>query len=1014
MARSRTTSVVRNLLPWIEEESESADGRSITGQLATPISSPPAAQSAKDGTPTLGGAEPPISEAVGALSGVQQTSPLSELRPGSRRRINDLATELGVRSRLILDSLPSIGVYEKKTHTSGLEADEVRKVTEFLRARQSEQDRNRLANVSATEQSVAALPTQAREGGLLGDEELWARLSPSSRVVLAKADGIRQALERKHLHTEYLIAVLFSSWSSFFARAGVTEDDFSAIIQQEFAVDFPRDYYVPSLSSMPPLHGNVREALLRAAEYADERGAREIGSRHLLYGALSVHKSQTVRALFERGVRKEDIRSADGPDPDRPSAPSEAASQSSAALEDTSFPPMPPLVNSMPQTFPGYTDLPPLTASPTPKVDSDLWCEVDRLGYEAYARTIASLITHKETVAPLTIGIKAPWGAGKTSLMKRVQHLLDGYAELSEASRTGILQELQPSQVTLRDLLRELKASTKPPGPSLVQSKEGKSYQLSPRITVWFNAWKYQTSEQIWAGMAHCIISQVTARMAVKDRELFWLRLHGRRINAEEVRKRAYGAILRKLLPMALLVIAVCAIAFWVAAATPLGVPWRYLIRGASVVWGAYRLTKEWGNKLSEKAADTVRELIREPDYEGKMGYLHLVESDIREVLQLATEASVTKEKPNGDPLVVFVDDLDRCAPNKVAEVVEAINLFLCGDYPNCIFVLAMEPGMVAAALEVANKEVIEKALEMGVADRTAPVGWRFMEKIVQLPISIPPPTLGGRKSYVEALTGVHEWNTKMTEIVNAASAAPPPSPANLAGALDLQMPADSGLAKILGDEVKARALAQEPLKEEEVAKYMGELKGRSLGEVEEKSAKVMAEAPVEMRRAVAEASKRIYAQTFSERDPAMAEFVKEVAELVDGNPRQIKRYVNVFRFYSTLRHSLRVDGTVAEAELPTDKLLAKFLALSIQWPHAVDCLRVKNCVGADGGAVSRLEFLEMKSAEINGDAAGDEAWNKIVGTDGMKLGAWAEARAFRAFLAKGESLGKSGGHGLW
>jgi len=31
-----------------------------------------------------------------------------------------------------------------------------------------------------------------------------------------------------------------------------------------------------------------------------------------------------------------------------------------------------------------------------------------------------------------------------------------------------------------------------------------------------------------------------------------------------------------------------------------------------------------------------------------------------------------------------------------------------------------------------------------------------------------------------------------------------------------------------------------------------------------------------------------------------------------------------------------------------------------------------------------------------------------------MKLEPWAEARAFRVFLARGEMLGKSAGHGLW
>jgi hypothetical protein len=665
--------------------------------------------------------------------------------------------------------------------------------------------------------------------------------------------------------------------------------------------------------------------------------------------------------------------------------------------------------------FTGYSTSP-MAANPTPKVASDLWCESDQLGYEAYARTIASLITHRETVAPLTIGIKAPWGAGKTSLMKRVQHLLDGYAKLSEESRTAILQEWQPPQVTLRELLQELKGSSKPTKLESKRSKEGEGYGLPARITVWFNAWKYQTSEQIWAGMAHCIISQVTARMDVKERELFWLRLHGRRVNVDEVRKKVYEVVLRKLLPMGLLVLGVCVIAFWIAAVLPVGLPWRYAIRAVPVIWGGFSLAREWGAKLGEKAAGTVRELIREPDYEGKMGYLHLVESDIREVLLLATEASMTKEKPNGDPLVVFVDDLDRCAPNKVAEVVEAINLFLCGDYPNCIFVLGMEPGMVAAALEVANKEVIEKAVEMGVADATVPVGWRFMEKIVQLPITIPPPTKGGKDAYVKSLTGVHEANVSSVKMFPDVPEQPiPASSGNLAGAMGMT---GVSINKVIRDVVRARELALEPLDEAEVLKYVGEMEGRTLGEVEEKSAKVLTEAPPEKRRAAAEASKRVYARAFSERDPAMMEFVNEVAELVDGNPRQIKRYVNVFRFYSTLRHSLRVDGTVTDAEIPSDKVLAKFVALSIQWPHAVDCLRVKRDVKGgetNGRRMTVLELLELQSRKTaEAGETPEMAWEKFVGKDGLGLGAWAARRGFREFLSRGESLCEKEGHGLW
>jgi translation initiation factor IF-2 len=46
----------------------------------------------------------------------------------SKVRINDLARELEVKSRAILDLLPEIGVTEKKTHSSSLEADEAERV----------------------------------------------------------------------------------------------------------------------------------------------------------------------------------------------------------------------------------------------------------------------------------------------------------------------------------------------------------------------------------------------------------------------------------------------------------------------------------------------------------------------------------------------------------------------------------------------------------------------------------------------------------------------------------------------------------------------------------------------------------------------------------------------------------------------------------------------------------------------------------------------------------------------
>src|ERR1700761_1169161 len=50
----------------------------------------------------------------------------------SKVRINDLARELEVKSKSILDALTAVGVTEKKTHSSSIEEDEAEKVRGYF------------------------------------------------------------------------------------------------------------------------------------------------------------------------------------------------------------------------------------------------------------------------------------------------------------------------------------------------------------------------------------------------------------------------------------------------------------------------------------------------------------------------------------------------------------------------------------------------------------------------------------------------------------------------------------------------------------------------------------------------------------------------------------------------------------------------------------------------------------------------------------------------------------------
>src|SRR5271155_6173241 len=52
----------------------------------------------------------------------------------SKVRINDLARELEVKSKAILDTLTLVGVTEKKTHSSSLEEHEAEKVRVYIRS----------------------------------------------------------------------------------------------------------------------------------------------------------------------------------------------------------------------------------------------------------------------------------------------------------------------------------------------------------------------------------------------------------------------------------------------------------------------------------------------------------------------------------------------------------------------------------------------------------------------------------------------------------------------------------------------------------------------------------------------------------------------------------------------------------------------------------------------------------------------------------------------------------------
>jgi formylglycine-generating enzyme required for sulfatase activity len=94
---------------------------------------------------------------------------------------------------------------------------------------------------------------------------------------------------------------------------------------------------------------------------------------------------------------------------------------------------------------------------------------------------------------------------------------------------------------------------------------------------------------------------------------------------------------------------------------------------------------------------------------------------------------------PNGR-LAVFVDDLDRCLPDKAVEVLEAVKLFL--DVPGCVFVMGVD------------RQVIEEGIAVRYSDYETEIrGDHYLEKIIQIPFSLPPIPPTAVEEYVHQVT---------------------------------------------------------------------------------------------------------------------------------------------------------------------------------------------------------------------------------------------------------------------
>jgi hypothetical protein len=125
--------------------------------------------------------------------------------------------------------------------------------------------------------------------------------------------------------------------------------------------------------------------------------------------------------------------------------------------------------------------------------------------------------------------------------------------------------------------------------------------------------------------------------------------------------------------------------------------------------------------------------------YESQLGLMHQVKTDIDELTNALAEQEGESPEiiqikralfPRGEPrIVLYIDDLDRCPPLRVVEVLEAVQLLL--STPLFIVVLGIDTRYVTRALEKVYKRILQQEGD--------PSGLDYIEKIIQIPYRVRP-----------------------------------------------------------------------------------------------------------------------------------------------------------------------------------------------------------------------------------------------------------------------------------
>lgn len=167
--------------------------------------------------------------------------------------------------------------------------------------------------------------------------------------------------------------------------------------------------------------------------------------------------------------------------------------------------------------------------------------------------------------------------------------------------------------------------------------------------------------------------------------------------------------------------------------------------------------------------ADFVGDRLQKGDYESTLGLMQQVQKDLAELSDRLLPPRQSDQSwgaklkflqaafPRGPArVVVYIDDLDRCPPDCVVQVLEAVQLLV--KTPLFIAVLAIDERYITRALEKFYSGVLLR--------RGSPSGTDYLEKIIQIPYRVRPIMADSLENYLRAQIRIQDSATSSTKFI--------------------------------------------------------------------------------------------------------------------------------------------------------------------------------------------------------------------------------------------------------